>query len=214
MRIAVCLKRVPDTTTKIVIAPDGKSIDEAGVKFVPNPVRRVRHRGGAQAARRRRRRRDRGRAASGTDAAQETIRARARHGHRPGRAAAGDGGARRPRGGPRARRGAQGRRLRSDPLRQAGGRRLPPCRSARWWPSCSTCPASPRWRHSDDRGRDGRRRSARSRAASRSRPATLPAVLTCDKGLNTPRLPVAQGDHGRQEEAARGQAGDARRRAA
>lgn len=37
MRIAVCLKRVPDTTTKIVIAPDGKSIDETGVKFVPNP---------------------------------------------------------------------------------------------------------------------------------------------------------------------------------
>lgn len=37
MKIAVCLKRVPDTTAKIVIAPDGKSIDESGVKFVPNP---------------------------------------------------------------------------------------------------------------------------------------------------------------------------------
>jgi electron transfer flavoprotein beta subunit len=37
LRIAVCLKRVPDTTAKIVIAADGKSIDEAGVKFVPNP---------------------------------------------------------------------------------------------------------------------------------------------------------------------------------
>ena len=37
MRIAVCLKRVPDTTTKIVVAADGKSIDEGGVKFVPNP---------------------------------------------------------------------------------------------------------------------------------------------------------------------------------
>lgn len=37
MRIAVCLKRVPDTTTKIVVGPDGKSIDESGVKFVPNP---------------------------------------------------------------------------------------------------------------------------------------------------------------------------------
>jgi electron transfer flavoprotein beta subunit len=33
----VCLKRVPDTTTRIVIGPDGKSIDENGVKFVPNP---------------------------------------------------------------------------------------------------------------------------------------------------------------------------------
>ena len=37
MKIAVCLKRVPDTTTKIVVAQDGKSIDENGVKFVPNP---------------------------------------------------------------------------------------------------------------------------------------------------------------------------------
>jgi electron transfer flavoprotein beta subunit len=37
MKIAVCLKRVPDTTSKIVIGPDGKSIDENGIKFVPNP---------------------------------------------------------------------------------------------------------------------------------------------------------------------------------
>ena len=37
MKIAVCLKRVPDTTAKIVVAGDGKSIDETGVKFVPNP---------------------------------------------------------------------------------------------------------------------------------------------------------------------------------
>lgn len=37
MRIAVCLKRVPDTVSKIVISNDGQSIDEAGLKFVPNP---------------------------------------------------------------------------------------------------------------------------------------------------------------------------------
>jgi electron transfer flavoprotein beta subunit len=37
LKIAVCLKRVPDTTSKIVIGADGKSIDEAGLKFVPNP---------------------------------------------------------------------------------------------------------------------------------------------------------------------------------
>ena len=37
MKIAVCLKRVPDTTSKIVIGADRKSIDEAGLKFVPNP---------------------------------------------------------------------------------------------------------------------------------------------------------------------------------
>jgi electron transfer flavoprotein beta subunit len=37
VKIAVCLRRVPDTTTKIVIAANGTSIDESGVKFVPNP---------------------------------------------------------------------------------------------------------------------------------------------------------------------------------
>ncbi len=37
MKIAVCLKRVPDTTAKIVIGASRTSIDEAGVKFVPNP---------------------------------------------------------------------------------------------------------------------------------------------------------------------------------
>ena len=37
MKIAVCLKRVPDTETRIKIGADGRSIDEEGVKFVLNP---------------------------------------------------------------------------------------------------------------------------------------------------------------------------------
>ncbi len=37
MKIAVCVKRVPDTESRIKIAADGKSIDGAGVKFVLNP---------------------------------------------------------------------------------------------------------------------------------------------------------------------------------
>lgn len=37
MKIAVCVKRTPDTETRIKIAADGRSIDEAGVKFVLNP---------------------------------------------------------------------------------------------------------------------------------------------------------------------------------
>ena len=37
MKIAVCVKRVPDTETRVRIAGDGKSIDEDGVKFVLNP---------------------------------------------------------------------------------------------------------------------------------------------------------------------------------
>jgi len=37
VKIAVCLKRVPDTTSKIVIGADRTAIDETGLKFVPNP---------------------------------------------------------------------------------------------------------------------------------------------------------------------------------
>jgi electron transfer flavoprotein beta subunit len=37
MKIAVCIKRVPDSETRVKITPDGKSLDEAGVKFVLNP---------------------------------------------------------------------------------------------------------------------------------------------------------------------------------
>lgn len=37
MKIAVLLKRVPDTTAKIIIAGDRTTIDETGLKFVPNP---------------------------------------------------------------------------------------------------------------------------------------------------------------------------------
>lgn len=37
MKIAVCVKRVPDTETRVKIGSDGKSIDKAGVKFVLNP---------------------------------------------------------------------------------------------------------------------------------------------------------------------------------
>jgi electron transfer flavoprotein beta subunit len=37
MNIAVCIKRVPDSETRVKIASDGKSLDAAGVKFVLNP---------------------------------------------------------------------------------------------------------------------------------------------------------------------------------
>jgi electron transfer flavoprotein beta subunit len=37
VKIAVCVKRVPDTETRIKVAADGKSIDESGVKFILNP---------------------------------------------------------------------------------------------------------------------------------------------------------------------------------
>ena len=37
MKSIVCVKRVPDTETRIRIAGDGKAIDSAGVKYVMNP---------------------------------------------------------------------------------------------------------------------------------------------------------------------------------
>lgn len=37
MKLAVCVKRVPDSEARIKIAADGKSVDDAGVKFVLNP---------------------------------------------------------------------------------------------------------------------------------------------------------------------------------
>lgn len=37
MNIFVCVSHVPDTTTKVNVAGDGKSLDPAGVKFILNP---------------------------------------------------------------------------------------------------------------------------------------------------------------------------------
>src|SRR5881409_230726 len=37
MRIAVCIKRVVDSEARVKIGADGKSLDEAGVKFILNP---------------------------------------------------------------------------------------------------------------------------------------------------------------------------------
>ncbi|MCI0707578.1 MAG: electron transfer flavoprotein subunit beta/FixA family protein [Ignavibacteriae bacterium] len=37
MKIAVCINHVPDTETKVKVGADGKSIDRAGVNFIINP---------------------------------------------------------------------------------------------------------------------------------------------------------------------------------
>jgi len=37
VKIACCIKRVPDSETRVKIGSDGKRLDEAGVKFVLNP---------------------------------------------------------------------------------------------------------------------------------------------------------------------------------
>jgi electron transfer flavoprotein beta subunit len=73
VKIAVCIKRTPDTETRVRIAADGTSLDETGVKFILNPYdefaveealqRRDKAGGGEVVA-----------VALGPDAAQETIR--------------------------------------------------------------------------------------------------------------------------------------------
>ena len=73
MKIAVCIKRVPDTETRIKIAADGRSIDESGVKFVLNPYDEY----AVEEALRRKEAVGSGEVvviALGSDAAQETIR--------------------------------------------------------------------------------------------------------------------------------------------
>ncbi|MBI2401466.1 MAG: electron transfer flavoprotein subunit beta/FixA family protein [Gemmatimonadetes bacterium] len=73
MKIAVCIKRVPDTETRIKIAADGRSIDESGVKFVLNPYDEY----AVEEALRRKEAAGSGEVvviALGPDAAQETIR--------------------------------------------------------------------------------------------------------------------------------------------
>jgi len=73
VKIAVCVKRVPDTETRIKIGGDGKSIDEAGVKFVLNPYDEF----AVEEALQRKEKADSGEVvviAMGGDSSQETIR--------------------------------------------------------------------------------------------------------------------------------------------
>jgi electron transfer flavoprotein beta subunit len=73
VKIAVCIKRVPDTETRIRIAADGVSADEAGVKFILNPYDEF----AVEEALQRREKAGAGEVvviALGPDAAQETMR--------------------------------------------------------------------------------------------------------------------------------------------
>ena len=73
MKIAVCIKRVPDSETRVKIAADGKTLDEAGVKFVVNPYDEF----AVEEALRRKEKAGSGEVvvfSLGTAAAQETIR--------------------------------------------------------------------------------------------------------------------------------------------
>src|SRR5436190_12325510 len=144
MKIAVCMKRVPDSETRVKIAADGKSLDEAGVKFILNPYDEF----AVEEALRRKEKAGPGEVvviALGPAAAQETIRTALAMGADRGILLQAD-------------------RIPTDGLEVA--KRWPPSstapasisscsarwrsttttiRSAPWWPSCSTCRASPPW---------------------------------------------------------------------
>ncbi len=73
MKIAVCIKRVPDTETRVKVGAGGVAIDEAGVKFIVNPYDEF----AVEEALQRREKAGGGEVvvvSLGPDAAQETIR--------------------------------------------------------------------------------------------------------------------------------------------
>jgi len=190
VKIAVCLKRVPDTTTSIVIAPDGKSIVEAGVKFIPNPYdeyaieEAIKLRDAAGAG-------EVVVVSLGPDAAQETIRGALAVGADRGvllqAAAPGDG--------------LEVARALAAELKDGGYDLIlfgklamddyhhtagPMVAELLAWP-CITAVAALRI--------EGREVTAEREVEGGIEVSTcqLPAVLSCDKGLNTPRLPALKG---------------------
>ena len=66
-------------------------------------------------------------------------------------------------------------------------------RSRACWPSCSTCPQVTMAVKIEVAGRQGRRSSARSKAARETWETTLPAVISAQKGLNEPRYASLKG---------------------
>jgi electron transfer flavoprotein beta subunit len=190
VKIAVCLKRVPDTTTSIVIAPDGKSIVEAGVKFVPNPYdeyaieEAIKLRDAAGAG-------EVVVVSLGSDAAQETIRAALAVGADRGvllQAAAGSDGFEVARAlAAELKDGGYDLilfgKLAVDDYHHAAG----PMVAELLGLPCVTAVATLRI--------EGREVTAEREVEGGIEVSgcQLPAVLTCDKGLNTPRLPALKG---------------------
>jgi len=190
VKIAVCLKRVPDTTTKIVIGSDGKSIDEAGVKFVPNPydeyaveeaLARIEAAGGGETVV----------YCLGGDASQETIRTALAMGIDRGVLLQGSGSAD----------GLEVAKALAAELKDGGfdlilfgklavddyNHQVGPMTAELLDLPCVTSVA-----HLKVEG--GKVEAEREiEGGVEVSTCALPAVLTCDKGLNTPRLPKLKG---------------------
>lgn len=190
MKIAVCLRRVPDTTSKIVIGAGGMSIDETGLKFVPNPYDEYALEAGLAL-------KDAAGAgetvviAFGGDSVQETLRTAL---------AMGFDRAMHLQGTPSTD-GLANARVLADALRGGGfdlilfgkvavddyGQQVGPMVAELLELPCSTAITS--LAVADGRASVSREVEGGVEEAS----CALPAVLTCDKGLNTPRLPGLKG---------------------
>ena len=213
VKIAVCIKRMPDMESRFRIARGRRSRRRDRPQVRHRRLRRLRRRSRAAAQR------EDGAGetvvfAVGPDVVQETLRkAMSMGADRAVQLKADSVPVRRARHRQGARRGAQGRRLRLDPVREDaldtsdGVVGTDDGRAAR------TCRASPRSRSSSIA--DGKGTARRElEGAQEIVEFPLPAVVTIDEGLNARALSVAQGNHGGEEEAARSEAGAARRRAA
>jgi electron transfer flavoprotein beta subunit len=191
LKIAVCLKRVPDTETRVRIAADGTSIDEAGVKFVLNPYDEF----AVEEALRLREKTGAGEVVAlslGSDAAQETIRSALAMGADRGVLLKADGAAADPLAAARALAAELGAgafdlilfgKLAIDDAHQAVGVMVAELLDL---PGVS---AICRLELADGRGSAEREIEGGTEVVE----FTLPAVLTCDKGLNQPRYPALKG---------------------
>ena len=203
MNSLVCVAYVPDTETKIKIGADGKSIDEADVKWIVSPYDEY----GLEEALRIKEKKGAGtvtvvavgpeRVKTGLAGVPGARRGRGDLGGRHGRSVSRRA---RDREGPR--RGREGGRLRPLLVRTEGRglRRVP--RRADVRGARGRAPRRQR-REAGDGRRQAHGATGKSKARTRSSSARIPAVLTAQKGLNEPRYASLKGIMAREEEADR-----------
>ena len=207
----VCIKQVADTETRVKVAADGRTLDPAGVTWILNPYdefaveQALRVQGAGRRGRGDRRSRSAAPACRPRSATRSPWAPTARSTSRP---------TRRPR---RARRRARARR-RDPGARRPDlvwcGRQAVDDDAAQVGPMLAELLDLPCVTAVAKFELDGEARpssSATSRAAARWSRSTLPAVLHHRQGPERAALRLAQGHHGGQEEADRGEARRTRR---
>ena len=193
LKIAVCIKRVPEMELRFSIAADRKSLDQGGLKYEISDFDGYALEVGAPAGGEGGRRARSSSICLGPDGVQETLRKALAMGADARRPAQGRRGPlRRFRHRDRARGRAQGRRLRPDPVRPDGDRHGERHRRA---DDGAAARSSLRHRDLPSRARPTAAAppGAISRAPPRRSQFPLPAVLTIDEGIARPRLATLKG---------------------